>query len=63
MRGMIGIFPSLEVQSRIKRAVKIDPISGCWVWQRTRCTGGYGQISRDVSLGDPMGYMLIGGDS
>ena len=45
MRGMIGIFPSLEVQSRIKRAVKIDPISGCWVWQRTRCTGGYGQIS------------------
>ena len=44
MRGMIGIFPSLEVQSRIKRAVKIDPISGCWVWQRTTIKSGYGQI-------------------
>lgn len=29
---------------RLKAKVKIDPVSGCWIWQASLSTNGYGQI-------------------
>lgn len=37
--------PPMPVEDRIKRAVTIDPDTGCWVWQRAKNREGYGRMS------------------
>lgn len=37
----------LPPQVRLRRSVKIDAITGCWIWQRRITEDGYGQVKAD----------------
>jgi hypothetical protein len=40
---------TIPVRVRLLKHVKIDPVTGCWMWQRGKCPRGYGKVA--VRLG------------
>ncbi len=34
-----------NIKEQLRKRIKVDPITGCWIWRKSRNRGGYGQIS------------------
>lgn len=45
--------------SRIRKNIKIDPVTGCWVWQGCLSKGGYGRLCTYGSHGTMQAHRIM----
>lgn len=47
---------AFRLSARLLSNVLVDPVTGCWEWQRRRNRDGYGMLAVRVNGGDPVPF-------